>query len=588
MPSENEMLADLDAADKAGDSQLAQHIAGQIKASRVAGPSAQESLLRGGAQGATFGSGDEIQGLVQAAGIKNLPSALGGGRNTLVPWQKEFYDKDVPGSFFSKEGAPPSKTDTQSLGDLYREQRDVARRDDKAAKEANPGSYLLGNLAGSLLPAAATMGGSAAPQGAAKVPLLTRLLKAGLTGAAYGGAAAAGDSEADLTKGEGGAFAKDVGKGATIGAGVGTGLTAVGAGGTRALRGLVKLSDENTFLRSKGVDLTLGQAAPKSWYNSAEQAAESLPILGDLIKAQRQAGRSSWQRAVVNEAAAPGAAPLAGNSPASMLKAAADSFDAAYKPIAAEPAQAAVGGRPLAQALQDAAADPKVRATDAVRQSVAGFLDNAHSELIPTVGQRPLTAGDLISVRSQIRSEIRNELSGSQPDYAAARLLRNGEQAVSDALKEHLSPQGAQALAATDAQYGKLMRVTDAVRRSGDQPGGFTPAQLSAAIKSGTEKSSYAQGAGGPLRQLASAGRTTLDTTSPPTGARILTLGVPGMRYPLGAILAAGTTDTGKKLLTGGTKAQLAIQPLLDLLEKTNLSKAAQGAAAAEGVNATQ
>src|ERR1700742_277025 len=587
MPTEAEMMADLDAADKAGDTQLAQHIAGQIRTARSAQPTKTESFLRGGAQGATVGVGDEIQGAVQAAGLKTLPAALGGGRNTLVPWQKEFWNKDTPGSFFSREGAPPSPTDAKSLTDLYAEQRDVARKEDEAAKGANPLTYLAGSAAGAVLTAAAPMGSGASAQTAT---FGQKLLAASKAGAVYGGINAAGDSCADLVNGEVGKLAADTSEAALLGGAVGGGLQAAGSAGKRLPSGIVKLSKQNQFLRSKGVrDLTLGQAAPQSWYNSAEQAAESLPIIGDIIKGQRQAGRASWQRAVVQEAAAPGGAAIPKGTPAEMLKTAADSFDAAYKPIAAEPVQAVVNGKPLAQALQEAATDPKVRATDAVRGSVASFLDNAHSELIPTATQRPLTAGDLISVRSQIRAEIRNELSGAQPDYAAARLLRNGEQAVSDALKEQLTPEAAKALQATDQQYGKLMRVSDAVRRAGDQPGGFTPAQLSAAIKGSTEKMSYAQGGGGPLRELAAAGRDTLDATVPPTGARILTLGIPGMRYPLGAVIAAGTTDTGKKLLTGGTKAQLAGQQLLEALQKTKILTAAQRAAAAEeGGNAAK
>src|ERR1700742_1149874 len=155
MPTEAEMMADLDAADKAGDTQLAQHIAGQIRTARSAQPTKTESFLRGGAQGATLGFGDEIQGAVQAAGLKTLPAALGGGRNTLVPWQKEFWNKDTPGSFFSREGAPPSPTDAKSLTDLYAEQRDVARKEDEAAKGANPLTYLAGSAAGAVLPAAA-------------------------------------------------------------------------------------------------------------------------------------------------------------------------------------------------------------------------------------------------------------------------------------------------------------------------------------------------------------------------------------------------------------------------------------------------
>ncbi len=49
-PTEEEMMADLAAADTAGDTQLAQHIAGQIKAARAPAPVESPGLLKRGAQ----------------------------------------------------------------------------------------------------------------------------------------------------------------------------------------------------------------------------------------------------------------------------------------------------------------------------------------------------------------------------------------------------------------------------------------------------------------------------------------------------------------------------------------------------------
>lgn len=558
-------------------------------------PSKLESLGRGAAQGATLGFGDEIQGLLQAAGIKYLPSGLGGGTNAPLPWHREFWDKDTPGGFFSTEAPKPSATDQRGLVDLYREQRDVARKDDDAARTANPKTFLAGEVAGGALPAIATSGGAGAGAAANAPGLLRALGRAAVSGAKWGAVTGLGDSKADLTQGDAGGAAADTVKGAGAGAVISSALTGAGAALKAGVNGVVKLDPANQLLRAMGVrDLTLGQAAPKSWYNSIEQSAESLPIVGDAIKAQRQAGRASWQNAVLNEARAPGAAAVDGTNPADVLSKVADTFDAAYKPIAALPAEAAVSapGRfaapgaklPLSAAFQEAAADPSVRATDEVRRSVASFLDNAHSELSTTATAHPLTAGDLISTRSKIRSEIRSELAGAAPDYSAARLLKNAEDAISGSLKEQLPPDAATALQATDAQYAKLMRVTDAMRRSGDQPGGFTPAQLSAAVKSGTEKNSYAQGGGGVLRDLAAAGRTTLDQTSPPTGARLLTLGLGTAALPATAALAAaGTTDIGKRLLVGGTSGQLVGQRLLKAIAQKKIAVEAARRAALVG-----
>lgn len=78
MPTESEMLADLDAADKSGDAQLAQHIAGAIKAARAPQPSAMDRLKSLGKEGAHFAAkaAPVVGGIVGAA--------AGGGLGTLA------------------------------------------------------------------------------------------------------------------------------------------------------------------------------------------------------------------------------------------------------------------------------------------------------------------------------------------------------------------------------------------------------------------------------------------------------------------------------------------------------------------------
>lgn len=125
-----------------------------------------ESLLRGGGQGATLGFEDEAIGGLQAAG------------------------KKLTGD----------KTD---LAELYRQYRDMERQKNEAAQQANPKTFMGGELAG----------------GAA-----TSLVPGGAIGTAgkamgLGAASALGQSNADLTQGDLGGAAKDVGLGAAVGAG---------------------------------------------------------------------------------------------------------------------------------------------------------------------------------------------------------------------------------------------------------------------------------------------------------------------------------------------------------------------------------
>lgn len=126
-------------------------------------PSIGESIVRGAAQGATFGGVDEATGAINAL------SDVAGDKYTLA-----------------------------DLLDRYRAHRDESRANYAAAEQANPIASLAGNLAG----------GIALPMGA---------LNSARSAMALGAAAGLGSSEADLTKGEVGQAAHDVGTGAVIG-----------------------------------------------------------------------------------------------------------------------------------------------------------------------------------------------------------------------------------------------------------------------------------------------------------------------------------------------------------------------------------
>lgn len=156
------------------------------------------SALRGLGQGATFGFADEIAG-----GFGSL------------------------GALFSDE----------SFADAYRRNRDEARELNRLAKEANPKSFTTGNVAGgvasSLIPVAGQIGrvGQGATLGA-------RVLGGIKAGGTLGALAGAGSSEADLTKGELGQFAKDTAISGGTGAALGGAIPLAGAAisrGTKAI-----------------------------------------------------------------------------------------------------------------------------------------------------------------------------------------------------------------------------------------------------------------------------------------------------------------------------------------------------------------
>lgn len=179
--------------------------------------SKMESFLRGGAQGATLGFGDELSALAEKGMAKAIPSFLGG-------MSSEEY-QDVYGD--------------KSYKDLRNENRAI----DEEARKANPWTYGIGEFAGGILPAAATFGAGAelgavakgtqvlpgalqklAPVAQKLAPAIQKLSapktlgQAALSGGTFGGIAGLGQTEdiSNIPR-----TALDVGLGAGLGAGIG-------------------------------------------------------------------------------------------------------------------------------------------------------------------------------------------------------------------------------------------------------------------------------------------------------------------------------------------------------------------------------
>lgn len=206
--------------------------------------SGTESFLRGGAQGATLGFGDELEGLIQAAGRKYLPDALGGGSAADA---------------------------TRSVTDLYREGRDVARRENDAAEEAHPALYTAGDVAGGLITTPLLPGGGAAveAEALAKAGLTQAAKKVALraavkTGAELGAASGLGTSRADLTRGDVAGAAADTLKGGVFGGAAG------GAG---------EIVGSKIGAAAEGVRDWLQDLAPRKAVNALRGTAEEVKAL---------------------------------------------------------------------------------------------------------------------------------------------------------------------------------------------------------------------------------------------------------------------------------------------------------------------
>jgi hypothetical protein len=481
------------------------------------------------------------------------------------------------------QGGLAKLTGTGDFGETYHQAVKENRRDAKAAKEAHPG-YYYGAGAPAAVAASMAMPALKAGQGAG---LLLRALAGAGNGALQGAIAGAGDSEAETPMG----VLKDTGVGAGMGGAAGGALPVVGAAlkgtGNALVRGVVKPSAAAEELRRLGVDtskLTLGQLNPQSAMAQIEEAGQHAVGSGKVIEHQREAGVQAWRDAVLHKAMAPNA-PLPPGGTAEKLAGAYESFAPAYEAAGANPVTTAGAGKQsmgdqLRKAFGAAVGDANVLATDADRAAAARFLNNQASAVHFEPGASS-SVGDLQSVRSAIRGQLRQTLNGANPNRGMAQLLSNAEEAIGQKMAENLSPQELAALRATDAKYGLYKTVEKAVGRAGDQQQGLMPQHLSAAVKAAAEKASYARGAGGELRDLAQAGAQTLQAKSPPTGVRALMQMLPGSHYVEAPMAALANTGPVKQALLGQTRPQLYAQALLEALSESRAGQVAQKASAA-------
>jgi len=222
-----------------------------------------ETALRAGLQGATLGFADEAAGAIGAVVKSPLDSLM-----QYIPGTSQATDKDL------REQGFTGAVDQKSILDQYKESRDLVRADNKASEEANPNTYLAGEIAGGVLPALASGGGTALA--AAGKTGLKQLAKQGAKeGLKFGAAQAAGISESDLTEGDIEGLAKDTAIGAGLGVTMGAALP-VGIGSIKKVSSKAK-----EILKGIGKGTYDKSVMARHVTEAVKAAAKGLTIIGD-------------------------------------------------------------------------------------------------------------------------------------------------------------------------------------------------------------------------------------------------------------------------------------------------------------------
>jgi hypothetical protein len=217
-------------------------------------PSVGQSALMGAQQGVTMGFADELGGRIQQ-GADALAGLFGESPTEAnAKLREEGFMGDI---------GPTSNSE------LYTESRNQNRDEYKAAEDANPGSYIAGNIAGGILPTIAM------PQmGAAKgAGYLETMGKAALQGAAYG----AGASEEEDALGIAGDAALGGAVGGLLGGGIKYGANKAGS----AIRGAGEYINEQAPKLRKGFDAIgnyINPSKPKANIEELKAAAKALGV----------------------------------------------------------------------------------------------------------------------------------------------------------------------------------------------------------------------------------------------------------------------------------------------------------------------
>lgn len=360
-----------------------------------------------------------------------------------------------------------------------------------------------------------TLGNVASPANlaiAARAPAAVTLAGRMGVGALAGGASGA------LAPVGSGDFWSEKGKQAGIGAALGGVIPAIAGGAARIINPRAASNPNVALLREEGVTPTIGQTLG-GWANRAEEKAQSIPVLGDMISHARRTANTQFEAAAHNRALAPLGDKLpdglvgrdAVNYTEGALKSAYDGVLGRIGVIT--PDQTFTGNVANLQKMVGGLLMPKAEkakfsaALRDVQQSIDSngvLTSDAYKALESSLGQdaRKLGAstniyeGKLAPAVKQLQAELRDML---------------GRQAGPEADN----------LAAVNSGWANFKRVQNAAGKVGAEDGQFSPAQFQNAVRTmdkSKDKGAFARGSA--LGQdLSDAGKSVLGLKIPNSGS---------------------------------------------------------------------
>jgi len=352
----------------------------------------------------------------------------------------------------------------------------------------------------------ARMGGNAL----AAIPMAAALPAAGGVGGAALQGAAFGALSQPVTEGD---FAKEKAKQMALGAVTGAGTNLALGAISRAVA--PKINPDVQTLLDAGVTPTPGQIVGGA-ANRLEQAATSVPVLGDVIKNAQRRTVDQFNTAAVNRSLEPiGESLPQGVSGREAIDFASQKLGNAYDAVVNK-----IGSvKPDNQFLNDLA-NLQGMTTNLPKSSSDQFSRIVDAEILDRFKNGQITGEALKAAESNLGSLARGY--GKSADFDQRQLgtaIQQAQATLRDMIAR-VRPDAAADLANINAGYANLLRVQRAAASVGSEGGTFTPAQLQSAVKALDASRNNRQFATGQalMQDLSEAGKNVMGSKVPDSG----------------------------------------------------------------------
>jgi hypothetical protein len=405
----------------------------------------------------------------------------------------------------------------------------------------------IGRVAGNIIASAPV---AAAVPGAAAEGLLAR------TGAGLVGGAATGALEPvkDTSKDD---FWSQKGMQTAVGAGGGAVAPAVVGGASRVISPNASLpTSQARQLMDAGVTPTPGQILGGG-ANRIEEAAQSVPLVGDAIKNARGRSVQDFNRATIDQALAPIGEKLNPDTPLGReaIGEMHDKVGAAYDKLL--PKLQVQADQPFIGNMRNLIQGAQTLTPDMAKKFDSTIQDVVLRKFSPNGG---MTGQGFKDVESELGKLANNySTSGTASERELGGALKQAQAEMRDLLMRS-NPQHADELSRINQAFGNTLRVEGAAGRIGSDQGVFTPAQMLSSVRQldpSMRKGSFARGEA-PMQDLAEAGKAVLGNKVPDSGTpfRSLAMAAPalGGLYLANPAAAIGTGAAGAAAMGAYTK----------------------------------